>query len=985
MSTKSLAPPPECTNDQLICSDGECSCVAFPPPPPAPESTSDGSSSDGASDFVDIEPDFPRILDTVGPVLQLLGGGEVIETEEGISQMIHYVTVGDEWVDPGINVTDNFDADMNKIYVPEAVVDTSVPTLPNAPKVLSFSLVDAAGNPSNVVQRLLHIRCPVGESMCEGTAFEPEPSCSFLGFCGLSNMLDDLFDQTSAEPVIRVVLDGPELVEVPKGTAWAKCRPEAAPLDLCDRGAKAFLGEDDPVATGSLTAYVTACGDSLFTLDGVQACEFNPDVPGPYEVHFSVREPNGQATVVDATRVVWVLPECLPSERICNNRISCSEDQVCRDGSSVELPGVLEEGSEQRAAPRIALAGSLGAFVEVPQYSPYAACEPGRTGTPRRPCEEGAIATDEVDGSLTSGVFILPGSNVSASVCVERGCSGFEFWHRGVDPAWVNTSEAPGTVSTLTFVAVNSAGVMSSVNRTVTVGDPCARGYSYCDGACYPADCDLLPLIGIDTSAAPSTVDVVGDALLHVGYGLRLSTPTSLMPCDMAVEAEQKSCGAYATDTNGTDLSGSLRVMETTPCADGEKCWYCHPSLVGSTDDPCMPGQYTYMYYVMDSRGALVTSLRTVVIEEARHVVLVLELETGDMSNEQAAQIAFKLQDPIEDANSALRSSFAAAVNEAYPGFSMNPGHVLVTEATPRAVTPVDAEGRATYKIVVLLDVMVPFALLSESSVRRSLLQGSVDEILASISEAGSSTGFLKSLSQQQDLAAVANASAVPQQESLEPLTPVLDLNAGEITSLASEVEMLVESVNSMQSRLGRAEASLMDRLLESPDFSDAAARVRSQEISEAYGVMVSEHLNSSQLLMDDLEQVQAKLDMSMEQQAELLGALSSTANSIKEGIAAAQQFARSLAETQEFLENVRAPRPLPTERGAQSASCSSVWNERAEPSIGRRMGEEEWGALSDFMDGGLEQSPRLGFSDRSFLAAFSGDYHRRLYWGLRG
>eukprot|EP00951_Prasinocladus_malaysianus_P046050 scaffold627276_cov46-Prasinocladus_malaysianus.AAC.1 len=86
----------------------------------------------------------------------------------------------------------------------------------------------------------------------------------------------------------------------------------------------------------------------------------------------------------------------------------------------------------------------------------------------------GARAYDAAGRDLSEQVYILPAAAVSADECLRSTCAGSEFWIRGVEPGWVNTSAAPGNSFTLTFVVVDFKGNLASVNRTITITEPCA-------------------------------------------------------------------------------------------------------------------------------------------------------------------------------------------------------------------------------------------------------------------------------------------------------------------------------------------------------------------------------------------------------------------------------------------------------------------------------------------------------------------------------
>lgn len=253
--------------------------------------------------------------------------------------MVHRLGYGQQWADPGLNISDNMDTTLNiqeaRLY--SGVVDTTVPTLPGLPVLLTYCVVDASGNVAEPVGRELHVGCPDGEEVCPGDEWESRPSCSVLGKCLASSngftstLLGANFPRltiSTAEPVeIKLRLVGDNVVEVPVGGEYVKCPRGAAPAEICDAGAVALVGDND-ISAGSLTCLVEACGRS-FHKYGLSGCAIDTSSPGSFEVEFSVTDPLEPQRREAVRRIILVVPECENGEVFCDNTMSCSTGGIC--------------------------------------------------------------------------------------------------------------------------------------------------------------------------------------------------------------------------------------------------------------------------------------------------------------------------------------------------------------------------------------------------------------------------------------------------------------------------------------------------------------------------------------------------------------------------------------------------------------------------------------------------------------------------------
>eukprot|EP00951_Prasinocladus_malaysianus_P036134 scaffold378067_cov39-Prasinocladus_malaysianus.AAC.1 len=204
-------PPPAPARPQLS------EDVAMPPPPvpPPPVAPNASSSTDQDTSPAATIPNLDGFLDgalsttnhinasesaagigpvndTVGPTVVLLGDGELVNDGFGFVWMVHSLTLGSSWEDPGAEVYDEIDTAYNEAGQPTWLrlfggeVDTSAPTPPEEPVLITFDVSDGAGNSGTflpAVGRQIHVVCPNDEVFCPGDKFDPKPTCSVNGLC----------------------------------------------------------------------------------------------------------------------------------------------------------------------------------------------------------------------------------------------------------------------------------------------------------------------------------------------------------------------------------------------------------------------------------------------------------------------------------------------------------------------------------------------------------------------------------------------------------------------------------------------------------------------------------------------------------------------------------------------------------------------------------------------------------------------------------
>ncbi|KAK3287307.1 hypothetical protein CYMTET_5175 [Cymbomonas tetramitiformis] len=273
-------------------------------------------------------------VDSVSPVMTLLGAGELGVTSSGVVIMLDIVQVDEVWEDAGVLATDDVDGDLSATVSSygAGAVDTSEPTPADRPFVVTYTCQDAAGNAVEV-RRWVTVVNPcagAGEDGAEkqvcSTATDGSVTCSVGSLC--TNLAIETEEEPAAPaepPALQLV--GPGAVAMAQGEVYAACPTEGRRLDLvCDQGATAI----DPL-DGDLTARVLACSpdgaSARFVNVGVSVCGIDTHNPGMYNLTFSVSNSLGLTST--ATRYVTVTAACPVGEVLCTNGIDCSTGGVC--------------------------------------------------------------------------------------------------------------------------------------------------------------------------------------------------------------------------------------------------------------------------------------------------------------------------------------------------------------------------------------------------------------------------------------------------------------------------------------------------------------------------------------------------------------------------------------------------------------------------------------------------------------------------------
>ena len=569
-----------------------------------------GSAAQGQSTYVPPVDSAPPVITLVGqpPVHERAvspGTGEVI--------LITNHTTGAPYIDAGStaydyidkNVTGSIAASGLKAVMAQALA--GVPTPPDAPLIIRYSVSDSAGNAAMPRVRRVNLICASGTALCERRDSPGTWYCDTLGQC-VSAPSGAGPSTASTFTLARVRLVGPPVVYIIQGDTYVAC-PQGAPTDAtCDRGATAT----DSVE-GDLTPLLDACAArARFSVIGLRACSLNTTAPGNYSISFLYNDVVAAQTAV-ATRTVVIMQRCSPSAMRCAD-LSCSPTGFCASGRFAE---------PYNAQPTInlnATAATQGGVVLVPKGWDYKACARGEQGWQSQPCETGANAFDAEDGDLTARIVTCPPDS-----CIAAGCAGHEFVRKGINGCGVNTTHgAIGAEFKLVFQAWDDGvpAKSATVTRLIRVVSPCAKNEIYCDGlpgfecgtlACgvragiaaqYPsAQAPVLELLTplVATLAAPRA-----RRALRVPCGME--APLLLNPCRGGA-VPPVGCGVDTRDPGGASDASELRArtvldVESNCTLDGVRagtCALCAPAVVVAGG--CPPSSYQYTYVAAGAEG----------------------------------------------------------------------------------------------------------------------------------------------------------------------------------------------------------------------------------------------------------------------------------------------------------------------------------------------------------------------------------------------
>ena len=541
-------------------------------------------------------PAASTLIDAIPPTINLVGmkpnasmdeaGTKEIEGVNGQKQLkVVYVLreqieQGEKYVEPGYQCTDQTDGDIsNRVSVyGSANVDTSRVTA--EPYVIRYTCIDRAGYHAVEVQRWISViaRCSDSEIVCS------DGSCSMDGLCVSSE--PDLEDEVVLFPDKGAPFDKPPTIAL-NGDAYVivdrqgyqHCTNELEVTATCDKGSLAYDDVD-----GDLTPYIKVCGLN-FMKHGLSGCNIHGEnFPGEYNVTFSVLNSAGNNASV--TRTVKILVQCDAGDVRCADGLTCVPDGIPCMG---DVESAIEDAAEPptpRPSPNITVLGDRS--ISLPRFTRYETCEIDQMPTKDLPCDLGADAYDSVDGNLQNGVLICP-----PDFCVMYGCPGHELWRKGV-ASCVNPLAPVGTVFNVTFTVINSAGVLVSGIRTVTISPPCNDGQNWCPenspkGRCEDAKCETVDAMLLEDGKPPLLITDVALDSTHSGPDIVWRTPPAdEMPLSFVFgQTPWKELRGTTSGSPVTACDGEVRNMFYPMCMA-----YAHDAIDGDVTETI--GVYTY-------------------------------------------------------------------------------------------------------------------------------------------------------------------------------------------------------------------------------------------------------------------------------------------------------------------------------------------------------------------------------------------------------
>jgi hypothetical protein len=163
--------------------------------------------------------------------------------------------------------------------------------------------------------------------------------------------------------------------------------------------------------------------------------------------------------------------------------------------------------------------------------------------------------------------------------CEATGCVGQRFIDKQPLACGIDTVNGDiGTTFTLTFSVRNSAGLMATVQRVVTITSPCIAGQFYCGGGCTNVDCStfsaaaaVIPQLQQDLTVPPNLILLPSSSsnwtltsanvTIYLEYGS--PAPFSIAPCSFAAnQSASASCAAAALDSVDGDLTPLIKVTD---------------------------------------------------------------------------------------------------------------------------------------------------------------------------------------------------------------------------------------------------------------------------------------------------------------------------------------------------------------------------------------------------------------------------------------
>ncbi|KAG2454830.1 hypothetical protein HYH02_000662 [Chlamydomonas schloesseri] len=630
-----------------------------------------------------------RPPDTTPPVLTLLGGGQPYTTRSGAAGLINNVFLGDAFADPGATATDEVPAAgseasttvdltasvFTRIKSPASedvtAVSTAEPTggvlTGGVPYVLSYDVVDDAGNRAPTLYRRVYVLCRPPEFevvACANRANVRSPmpyDMAGLQYCGIDTKKPGMYAVTFhlTWPAVGELMVTRTLVVEEDCSGERTCPDGTCSVDQAcasELGLGSALGASSGAGSSSGSSS-SSSGDDRAT--GVSGSSSNNNSGG------------GGASS------------------------SSSSTPATSSAVAANTPPQLT----------LAMGDVVGSQVSVKRGVAYARCAAGQVPTADRPCEPLGAATDGEDGDLTAKIALCPPDNCAKTQCRAHWADRKQPSECGVD----TVTAAVGTTFRLQFVVYDSRGASATAERTITVVNPCGAGKFYCplDAKASPASpsasnggfvcsdvkCEererLANLAAVGSSAAVAAPRLFllpelnagnlskaeADQTVFLPY--RQPASFSFAPC--ATFSETAACAVVANDTStGEDLTPVITATVAPVCPSGRTCTSC--SLAGFTAGLCLPGRYRVAYTAASAStgtggasGSVLTATTTrsldVRVEQMLSTRLSLDLYVNGSRNASTSR------DAAESWAAQLMSSAAtraAVLNPVLQAFGIN-------------------------------------------------------------------------------------------------------------------------------------------------------------------------------------------------------------------------------------------------------------------------------------------------------------------------
>ena len=494
-------------------------------------------------------------------------------------------------------------------------LDTSRPTLPDAPIVLTYYCADLAGNRASI-QRRIHILsdqcadasattgqrehvCPIMYESDEEGGVE----CSMYGVCAVQQVYVDPEPEKAQLMALSTPVDA-----IPPNIHLVSMWPNA----IMDQTVDGMLVLREEVTQGE--RYVDpgyVCVDQMdgdlsehVGAFGNLAIDTRLATTEPQIIRYTCTDRAG-AKSREVQRWITVVPKCGKGVETCPDG-SCPVD----DADTCITTGVAVETEEQMhpeilhpdSPPLISLIGNAMLVVE---DQGYRACTPELEVSAI--CDHGATAHDDVDGDLTPYV---------------QAC-GLNFEKHGISGCTIYGESYPGTYE-VTFSVVDSAGHEASVARLVTLLAKCDAGEVLCaDGlTCVPegvpCEVDIAPAVEVaaepPTPPSPPNVTAIGNRVVSLPRFTPCiscqteQVPTKELPCDL---------GAKAIDEEDGDLQAGLLVCPPDTClisgCVGHELWRKGVDSCVNASAP-IGTTFDVSFVAFDTTGVYASDVRSVTI-----------------------------------------------------------------------------------------------------------------------------------------------------------------------------------------------------------------------------------------------------------------------------------------------------------------------------------------------------------------------------------